>query len=58
MKQDKEYIEVRVQDLRRLRAAVERNDYYQTEDEKKQSGASLLGFIDGWIAGLFTSNDL
>ncbi len=52
MKVDKDYIKVRVSDLRKLRVSVDRHGYVQTEQEKKESGAALLGFIDGWLSGL------
>ena len=56
--EDKEYIQVRVQDLRKIRSAVERHSYYQNEQEKKESFSAMLGFIDGWVSGLFTANEL
>lgn len=57
-KEDKLVIEVNVSDLRKLRSAISRHEYYQTKEEKEQSFAALLGFIDGWISGLFSGNDL
>lgn len=56
--EDKEFIQVRVQDLRKIRAAVERHSYYQSEQEKKESSSAMLGFLDGWVSGLFSANEL
>jgi len=57
-KEDREKVAVNVQDLRTLRAAVERHQYYGTDEERKQSAAAIIGFIDGWTRGLFNTNDL
>lgn len=47
-------IEVPVKTLKKLRAAIERHNYYQTEDEKGRSFAALLGFLDGLLDGLLS----